>query len=234
MRHSIHAAGFAAVSLALAAIATLAAPSQAGEMTTKPITSSYIDHAAATNDGDVATNDLNAPTAATMSADAPAPIAQHALATMSAETLLGGAEDPAPVRSLSQLVSDNASAETADREQECLATGIYFESKSESLEGQLAVAQVIINRAQSGRFPSTLCGVIKQRGQFSFVRGGSLPSVHHGLPAWQRAVAIAHIATNSLAESRAPRAMFFHAARVAPSWHGLTRVATIGNHIFYR
>ena len=61
------------------------------------------------------------------------------------------------------------------RELECLATGIYFESKSEPLAGQLAVGKVIANRAKSGgRFPSSYCGVLFQRGQFSFVRGRSL------------------------------------------------------------
>ena len=55
--------------------------------------------------------------------------------------------------------------------------GIYFESKSEPLAGQLAVGQVIANRAQvGGRFPSTYCGVLFQRGQFSFVHGRSLPT----------------------------------------------------------
>ena len=61
-------------------------------------------------------------------------------------------------------------------ELDCLATGIYFESKSEPLAGQLAVGKVIANRAQSGgRFPATYCGVLFQRGQFSFVHGHSLP-----------------------------------------------------------
>ena len=64
---------------------------------------------------------------------------------------------------------DNAAADEA---LECLAGAIYFESKGEPLTGQLAVAEVIINRAKSGRFPTDVCAVVKQRGQFSFVRGG--------------------------------------------------------------
>ena len=85
-------------------------------------------------------------------------------------------------------------AKPAARELECLATGIYFESKGEPLAGQLAVGKVIANRANSGgRFPSTYCGVLFQRGQFSFVRGHSLPTVSHSNRQWQTAVAIAKI-----------------------------------------
>src|SRR3546814_1697830 len=66
---------------------------------------------------------------------------------------------------------------TIDPELRCLAGAVYFESRGESLAGQLAVAHVIINRAESGRFPSSYCGVVHQRSQFSFVRGGKMPSI---------------------------------------------------------
>jgi N-acetylmuramoyl-L-alanine amidase len=135
--------------------------------------------------------------------------------------------------SLLQLVADQAGVATRNREEECLAGAIYFESKSESLEGQLAVAHVIINRAKSGRFPSSLCGVVMQPGQFSFVRGGSMPAIARGTRDWQEAVAVAKIARDGLWDSKAPRALFFHARRVSPGWR-LTRVATVGNHVFYR
>src|SRR3546814_4388492 len=72
----------------------------------------------------------------------------------------------------------------------CLAGAVYFESKGESLEGQLAVARVIINRARSGRFADSLCGVIYQPGQFSFVRGNGMPSIRLGSESWREAVAI--------------------------------------------
>jgi spore germination cell wall hydrolase CwlJ-like protein len=114
-----------------------------------------------------------------------------------------------------------------------LATGIYFESKGEPLAGQLAVGQVIANRAESGRFASTYCGVLFQRGQFSFIRGRSLPHVSHSRRQWQTAVAIAKIVDRDLKESKVGDALFFHARYVRPSWH-LKRVASIGNHIFYR
>ena len=94
------------------------------------------------------------------------------------------------------------------RELECLATGIYFESKSEPLAGQLAVGKVIANRAQfGGRFPPTYCGVLFQRGQFSFVHGHSLPSVPRSSRQWQTAVAIAKIVDQGLKDSAVGNAL---------------------------
>jgi spore germination cell wall hydrolase CwlJ-like protein len=135
---------------------------------------------------------------------------------------------------LPSMVAELRSADAGSRELECLATGIYFESKGEPLAGQLAVGKVIANRANSGgRFPSTYCGVLFQRGQFSFVHGRSLPKVAHSNRHWQTAVAIAKIVDQDLKDSAAENALFFHARYVSPSWH-LKRVASIGNHIFYR
>ncbi|WP_235513158.1 MULTISPECIES: cell wall hydrolase [unclassified Sphingomonas] len=120
-----------------------------------------------------------------------------------------------------------------DDELNCIAIGVYYESKGEPLTGQLAVADVILNRTGSGRFPTSACGVLTQRGQFSFVKGGRLPDVDTSRPAWKTAVAIARIARDDLWKSPAKGALFFHARRVSPNW-GKTRVASLGNHIFYR
>ena len=136
-------------------------------------------------------------------------------------------------RTLAELVADHSGSQTADAQQECLAGAVYFEAKGEPLNGQLSVAEVILNRARSGRFPASACGVVKQRGQFSFIRGGRFPAIARTSLAWKRAVAIAHIAVQDLADSPAPKALFFHAKRVSPGWR-LTRVAAVGNHIFYR
>ena len=139
-----------------------------------------------------------------------------------------------PTGDLATMVAELRGPEAGNRELECLATGIYFESKGEPLAGQLAVGKVIANRANSGgRFPSTYCGVLFQRGQFSFVRGHSLPKVAHSNRQWQTAVAIAKIVNQGLHESLVGKALFFHARRVSPGWR-LKRVAAIGNHIFYR
>ncbi len=139
-----------------------------------------------------------------------------------------------PAADLVSMVAQLRGADAGSRELECLATGIYFESKSEPLAGQLAVGRVIANRVQSGgRFPGTYCGVLFQRGQFSFVHGHSLPGVSSSNRQWQTAVAIAKIVDGKLKESSVGDALFFHARYVAPSWR-MKRVASIGNHIFYR
>jgi spore germination cell wall hydrolase CwlJ-like protein len=139
-----------------------------------------------------------------------------------------------PTGDLSAMVAQLRGSNPGSRELECLATGIYFESKSEPLAGQLAVGKVIANRSNSGgRFPSSYCGVLFQRGQFSFVRGHSLPSVARSSHQWQTAVAIAKIVDLGLKESAVGNALFFHARYVSPGWR-LKRVASIGNHIFYR
>jgi spore germination cell wall hydrolase CwlJ-like protein len=149
---------------------------------------------------------------------------------------VGGSDetaDQAGPSSLSELVSDHSSADAENAEDECLATSVYYESKGEPLNGQLAVAQTIINRTKSGRFPDSVCDVVRQPGQFSFLHGGEMPEAPRSAGAWQRAVAIAKIAREGLWKQVAPAALFFHARRVSPGW-GKQRVATLGNHIFFR
>jgi spore germination cell wall hydrolase CwlJ-like protein len=139
-----------------------------------------------------------------------------------------------PADDLPTMVAELRAPEAGTHELDCLATGVYFESKGEPLAGQLAVGKVIANRTQSGgRFPDSYCGVLFQRGQFSFVHGHSLPAVSHSNKQWQTAVAIAKIVDQHLKESAAGNALFFHAKYVSPGWHA-KRVASIGNHVFYR
>lgn len=135
--------------------------------------------------------------------------------------------------SLAAMVAAADTAAPLTAEEECLAIATYFESKSESLEGQHAVAHVVINRAASGRYRPTMCGVVKQPGQFSFVRGGRLPAVNKASRDWREAVAVSRIAMAGSWKSAAPGAMSFHARRVSPGWK-LKRVGTVGNHVFYR
>lgn len=134
--------------------------------------------------------------------------------------------------SLASLVDEQPQGELS-RELNCLAGAIYFESRSESLEGQLAVGRVIVARARSGRFPSSYCGVVYQPSQFSFVRGNSMPGIDKASQDWRDAVAVARIADNGSWQSPAEGAISFHAARVSPGWR-LKRIARVGNHIFYR
>lgn len=135
--------------------------------------------------------------------------------------------------SLATLVSETPMPETLSRELECLAGAIYFEAKSESLAGQLAVGRVIVARSKSGRFPASYCGVVFQPSQFSFVRGGGMPHINRASQDWQDAVRIASIADSGSWKSPVEGALFFHAARVSPGWR-LTRIARIDGHVFYR
>ncbi|MDF2384479.1 cell wall hydrolase [Nostoc ellipsosporum NOK] len=134
--------------------------------------------------------------------------------------------------SLTEAVAAQDAPASLDSELNCLAVSVYYEAKSEPLAGQLAVADVILNRTESGRFPRSVCGVVTQRGQFSFVRGGKLPTP----PAngqWRKALAVAQVAMKDQWDSPVPEALYFHARYVKPSWKR-ARVGSVGNHVFYR
>lgn len=136
---------------------------------------------------------------------------------------------------LSALVAVHSAGAELDEQGRCLATAVYFESMGESLHGQLAVANVVINRARSNQYPSTWCGVVKQKAQFSFVRNGRFPSIDTGSDAWRRAQAIARIAALNITSALPGDVLWYHADYVAPRWrNNLRRVEKIGAHIFYR
>lgn len=149
---------------------------------------------------------------------------------------LAASDEAVPeVRSLGELVekiNDLPSVEL-DEEMRCLAVAVYYEAKGEPLEGQLAVAQVILNRRDSGRFANSVCGVVYQRGQFSFTWDGR-PDSPSNSAMWQTAQAIAMIAAADDWREIVPDATHFHARRVAPGWSRLQRVSAVGNHVFYR
>lgn len=135
--------------------------------------------------------------------------------------------------SLAELVAAHTEPAELSSDMQCLAGAIYFEAKSETLAGQLAVGRVVVARAKSGRFPTSYCGVVYQPSQFSFVRGGSMPAIPKGSKAWKNAVAVAQIAHENSWSSPVEGALFFHAAYVDPDWR-LRRVGRIDNHVFYR
>lgn len=120
-------------------------------------------------------------------------------------------------------------------EANCLATAVYFESRGESVDGQLAVARVVINRAASGKYPTTWCGVVKQPSQFSFVRHGRFPRINTGSAAWARAQGVARLAMSNVVPSVGADVLWYHANYVSPSWgRHLNMAQRIGSHIFYR
>ncbi|MGY4395020.1 N-acetylmuramoyl-L-alanine amidase [Sphingomonas sp. UYAg733] len=140
--------------------------------------------------------------------------------------------DDVEYASLDAAVADQEAPETIPGDLNCMASAIYFEAKSESLTGQLAVAEVILNRTKSGRFPKSVCSVVTQRGQFSFVRGGHIPAIANNKQ-FRTAIAVAQVAMADHWDSPAANALYFHARRVSPGWR-MSKVASIGNHVFYR
>ena len=135
------------------------------------------------------------------------------------------------------LVDKYSVGEALDEQANCLATAVYFEARGESLEGQLAVARVVMNRAASGKYPPDWCSVVKQPWQFSFVnpRSGQFPAVDAASAAWGRAQGVARLAIANVVPSVDQDVLWYHATYVAPSWgRRLAMVQKIGAHIFYR
>jgi spore germination cell wall hydrolase CwlJ-like protein len=127
------------------------------------------------------------------------------------------------------------------RHEKCLADAIYFEARGESVRGQMAVAQVVINRVFSGYYPNNVCGVVYQnahrrfRCQFTFACDG-LPERINEPVAWERAK---HIARDALDGNfwlnDVGKATHYHARWVHPWWvHEMRRLDRIGVHTFYR
>ena len=125
-------------------------------------------------------------------------------------------------------------------EENCLARAVYFESRSESDLGQLAVAKVVLNRVKNPDFPKTICGVVYQGSgsrnscQFSFACDG-LPDDVKSPEAWAHAKGIAQRAiSNDPAVAMLGNAVNYHADYVTPRWaHTMRRLTRIGHHIFY-
>ena len=115
---------------------------------------------------------------------------------------------------------------------ECLARNIYHEARGEPLEGQIAVAQVTLNRVKSSRFHNTVCAVVYAHRQFSWTLDKTKRV--RDKQAWKRSVAIARaVLTQSVDLPHFP-ALYFHTHQVRPRWAKTKRViAVINNHIFY-
>jgi spore germination cell wall hydrolase CwlJ-like protein len=133
------------------------------------------------------------------------------------------------------LVDRYSTGAPLSQEANCIATAVYFEARGESLEGQLAVARVIMNRAASGQYPASWCSVVTQPSQFSFVRHGVMPSPNLASDAWRRAQGVTRLAMSNVIPSLSSDVLWYHADYVDPSWgHRLSMAQKIGQHIFYR
>lgn len=122
---------------------------------------------------------------------------------------------------------------------ECLTTAVYYEARGESVRGQAAVAQVVMNRVKHPAFPKTVCGVVFQgaghRGcQFSFACDGSMRGRRETL-AWNRARDVASRALTGAIRAEVGAATHFHTTAVSPIWAPhMLRVAHVGTHVFYK
>ena len=145
------------------------------------------------------------------------------------------AQGPGFSGTLEQQVASAARVETDTQEQDCLASAVYFEARGEPLKGQLAVADVVLNRVMSERYPDSICEVVEQPMQFSFVNAtGSIPEADRSSQSWLNAVAIARIALAGTARAVDSDVLWYHADYVSPSWgRRLARQDKIGLHIFY-
>lgn len=127
-----------------------------------------------------------------------------------------------------------------ETEERCLAQAVYFEARSEPAEGQLAVAQVVLNRVASPFWPDSICAVVFQgehrrhRCQFSFACDGLSDNPKNPV-AWRRAKAVAAVALEAHWHDLAHDATHYHADYVDPWWRGaMDTTARYGRHIFYR
>lgn len=131
-------------------------------------------------------------------------------------------------------------AEDMDRQMQCLAEAVYYEARSESTSGQLAVAEVIMNRVKDHRYPNSVCDVVYQGAtrttgcQFTFTCDGALAHKPRG-NRWEKAKTIAAHLMLKFEEPRTSGATHYHATYVNPVWNaGLIKTSRIGTHIFYR
>jgi len=144
-----------------------------------------------------------------------------------------------PVRML--LTGFDNALQRPDEELECLAYTLYFEARGESVGGQRAVANVILNRQASPHYPDTICGVTRQGGygryqcQFTYRCDGLEDNIHE-VKAYYAIKRLAHEILNATTHDDATHgATHYHTINVRPDWaSNLTRTTRIGSHIFYK
>lgn len=129
-------------------------------------------------------------------------------------------------------------APAGDAQWECLSKAIYFEARGETLKGQFAVAEVILNRVDSPDYPKTICGVVEQRGgggcQFSYVCDGRTDQMRDEEAMW-RAERIARVMMDGAPRALTLGATHFHTRWVRPGWSNrFPKTASIGAHVFYK
>lgn len=148
---------------------------------------------------------------------------------------------PAPPRvDYSTRWLDTLPVAGGDEEFHCLAEALYFEARGETVRGQFAVAEVILNRVDSPAYPDTICGVVHQgtgrrhQCQFSYTCDG-VPETIAEPRAWERVAKVARVMIDGAPRPLTGEATHYHTNAVRPSWASrLDRTAEIGTHRFYR
>jgi hypothetical protein len=172
----------------------------------------------------------------------PAPRDRPSSAAASGETVASKGEVTGEgYRPMSPAERLSLTATTRPKQEKCLAQGIYFESRGEPVRGQIAVAQVILNRAFSGHYPTSVCGVVYQNAhrylacQFTFACDRH-KDVVRDQAAWQRAMAVAQgTLDGKLWLPEVGKATHYHAYWVRPGWvRTMQKLHRIGVHTFYR
>ncbi len=135
---------------------------------------------------------------------------------------------------------DEQPVATGDANFACLAEALYFEARGETVKGQFAVAEVIMNRVKSAQFPNTLCGVINQgtgrryQCQFTYTCDGH-EEVIREKNAYVRGAKIARMVIDGAAPDLTQGATYYHTTAVSPRWsRSFTKTTRIGVHLFYR
>lgn len=148
-------------------------------------------------------------------------------------------EKPVLIKYDAKWVAAQAPQVAENAEWRCLAEALYFEARGETVRGQFAVAEVILNRVDSPSYPRTICGVVNQGAsgpgcQFSYACDGK-PEVITEDRAFDRVGKIAAIMLAGAPRGLTSGATHFHTNAVNPRWASrLPRTATIGAHLFYR
>ena len=156
-------------------------------------------------------------------------------------TIIEAPSDPSPIIHFHYYTPSNAPKNNelqaySEPEKYCMAQNIYFESANQSVLGKLAVGLVVMNRVKDSRYPGTICGVVRQKSQFSWVNDNRSNEPKKNDAAWKESVRIAE----DVLSGRADFLEFdgvtnYHADYVNPHWSGsMEEVATIDQHIFYK
>jgi len=174
---------------------------------------------------------------------------REAIAEISSSSMTALATPPAPeARNIATVPAGLYETATLDAmpsasggaQWECLAEALYFEARGESLKGQFAVGEVILNRVDSSAYPNSVCGVVNQGTgrlhacQFSYTCDGRAEAINERA-AWEEVGKVARLLLDGAPRDLTAGATHYHTRNVNPSWaRRFPQTAAIDSHLFYR